>query len=91
MKMTVFWDAAPFSLVQTDRRFRDAYSPDDGGVSAMIRRFTPARLHDDVFQKTGILMRFKFLSEFTLVCSEIGNVIWVKSLSKLTVIYFIYP
>jgi hypothetical protein len=25
MKMTVFWDAASRSLVETDRRFRDAY------------------------------------------------------------------
>jgi hypothetical protein len=25
MKMTVFWDVAPCSLVETDRGFRDAY------------------------------------------------------------------
>jgi hypothetical protein len=25
MKMTVFWDVAPCSLVETDRRFRDSY------------------------------------------------------------------
>jgi hypothetical protein len=36
--ITVLWDVAPYSLVETDRRFRDPYcfhhhhhSPDDGG------------------------------------------------------------
>jgi hypothetical protein len=38
LKMTIFWDAAPFSLIQIDGCFRCAYcihhqdsSPDDGG------------------------------------------------------------
>jgi hypothetical protein len=36
MKMTVFWDGMPCSLVETDRRFRGAYCmyhrrPDDEG------------------------------------------------------------
>jgi hypothetical protein len=35
MKMTTFWDIAPCSLVEVDRRFRGAYClhyrPDDGG------------------------------------------------------------
>jgi hypothetical protein len=31
MKMTVFWDVAPCSLVEINRRFRGAYRPDDGG------------------------------------------------------------
>jgi hypothetical protein len=30
MKTTVFWDAAPSSLVENDRRFSDD-GPDDGG------------------------------------------------------------
>jgi hypothetical protein len=51
MKMTVFWYAAPWSLAETDRRFRDA--PDDGGskhlwnVSQFLRGYTaqyPRRL-----------------------------------------------
>jgi hypothetical protein len=34
LKITAFWDVAPYSLVGVDRRFRAAYrdhSPDDGG------------------------------------------------------------
>jgi hypothetical protein len=36
MKMTVFWDISPYSLVEVDRRFRDVYclhhhGNDDGG------------------------------------------------------------
>jgi hypothetical protein len=31
MKTAVFWDAAPCSVVNIDRCFREAYCPDDGG------------------------------------------------------------
>jgi hypothetical protein len=30
MKFRVFWDVVPCSQVDVDRRFRDAYCPDDG-------------------------------------------------------------
>jgi hypothetical protein len=42
MKMTALWDTAPCSLVEVDRRFRDAYclhhclnSPDFGGSTRL--------------------------------------------------------
>jgi hypothetical protein len=31
MKMTVFWDAAPCNLVETDQHFKGAHFPEDGG------------------------------------------------------------
>jgi hypothetical protein len=40
LKITVFWDVEPCSMVEIDRRFRDAYCiyhlhwPDDGAVIA---------------------------------------------------------
>jgi hypothetical protein len=32
MKMAVFWDVAPCSLVEVYRRFRGAFQDDDGAV-----------------------------------------------------------
>jgi hypothetical protein len=50
MKMTVFWDAAPRRLVETDRRYRDAYCFDQGDEKSFnlydtTRRSIPEDLH----------------------------------------------
>jgi hypothetical protein len=41
-KNTTFWDTAPYSLVEVDRRFRIACCPDDGGSTHLwnVRAFT---------------------------------------------------
>jgi hypothetical protein len=56
MKMTVFWDIWPCSIIEVDRRFRCVYClhqgerPDDGG-KPLKRRSTYTRLHGAISQK----------------------------------------
>jgi hypothetical protein len=57
VKVTVFWDAAPCSLVDNDRRFRGTYclyyqGDDDGEVST--------RLHGATSQKIAVFKRVEF-------------------------------
>jgi hypothetical protein len=57
--MTAFWDIAPCSLVEVDRRFRGAYClhhQDDELIALMIiaplkRRSISTTLHGAIFQK----------------------------------------
>jgi hypothetical protein len=54
MMMIAPWDIAPCSVVEVDRRFRDAYCPhyqDDGGS-------TSTRLHGAVSQTAAIFIQF---------------------------------
>jgi hypothetical protein len=61
IKTTVFWDVAPCSLVETDRRFRGAFClhhqgrrPDYGGSKHLLkRRSISTRLHGATSQKTS--------------------------------------
>jgi hypothetical protein len=54
MKMIVFWDTAPCSLVEIDRRFRDAYClhhrPDDEGNKHLYE------IHGAISQMTVIFI-----------------------------------
>jgi hypothetical protein len=56
MKVSVFWDAAPCSHVEVDRRFRGAYClhrPDYGGITHLWNvRLTSTWLHSATSQKT---------------------------------------
>jgi hypothetical protein len=56
MKITVFWDVMPCSLVKTDRRFRAAYCPaialmmeavSTSETSAIISRITRRNIPED--------------------------------------------
>jgi hypothetical protein len=53
MKTTAFWDVAPCSLVEVDRRFRGVYCLlfHGNGLIALKRRSTSARLHGVTSQK----------------------------------------
>jgi hypothetical protein len=52
MKMTVFWEAAQFSLIETDRSFRGAFT-------ASIIRAISTRLHEATPEKTAILENWR--------------------------------
>jgi hypothetical protein len=59
MKITAFWDVAPCSLVEVDRRFSCSYClyhyPEDG-ISAHLRNVCILRdWHGAIYQKTTIL------------------------------------
>jgi hypothetical protein len=61
MKIIAFWDIAPCSLVEIDRRFRGVYCLHQGDglwrqYASLKRRSTSVRLHGAVFQKAIILI-----------------------------------
>jgi hypothetical protein len=54
LKMTAFWDRGPCSVVEVDRRFRDAYClyhQGDEGDNMNKRRPTSTKLHGAIAQK----------------------------------------
>jgi hypothetical protein len=60
-KMTAFWDAAPYSLLEVVRRFKDTASVATiflmmEAVAPLERRFTSTILHGATFQKAVILI-----------------------------------
>jgi hypothetical protein len=57
MKMTILYDVAPYSLVDTDQRFREAYRLRHHGDEQQVplkRRSISTRLHGATSQKTAI-------------------------------------
>lgn len=58
MKTNIFWDVAPWSLVDY-RRFGGAYShylhDDEGSNASLKRRPVSTRLYDTISQKTIVL------------------------------------
>jgi hypothetical protein len=78
MKITVFWDDAPCSLVEMDQRFRGAYCPyyhgDDGGSKHLwnVGQFLPdytAHITEGSNLQTQFLTTL-FSSIMELVCFE---------------------
>jgi hypothetical protein len=62
MKMTVFWDVAPCSLVEVYRRFRGTYCLNHQGDDRSI----PTRLHGAISQKTVIIEEQMFARSWRL-------------------------
>jgi hypothetical protein len=60
MKMSVFWDVAPFNLVESDIRFRGAFCLDlqYDKSSPLKRRSGTAELHGTTSQKADIFIVF---------------------------------
>jgi hypothetical protein len=54
-EVTVFWDIAPYSLFEVDRRFRGAYFLHRQGIESLSDEFTSKRIHGTVSQKTVIV------------------------------------
>jgi hypothetical protein len=73
VKMTAFWDIAPCSLVDVDRRFRGAYClhHQSNPHRPLKRRSTPTRLHGAISQKAVILSNVvKLIRHFPILFSE---------------------
>jgi hypothetical protein len=60
VKLTVFWDMAPCSLIEADRRFRSAY------CLHHQHRFTCKRLHGDISQKAAVFILATSIHIFVL-------------------------
>jgi hypothetical protein len=58
MKMRPFWDVAPCSLIEIDRRFRDAYClHHQGNNDASLKRlYTSTRLHGAISKMAYLII-----------------------------------
>jgi hypothetical protein len=73
LKMAVFWDVAPCSLVEIDSRFRDAlclhhqgrHRPDDGGSKPSLKRLSVSTIQRGATsQKTAIFLLFMLVASW---------------------------
>jgi hypothetical protein len=88
MKMTAFWDIAPCSLVEVDRRSRDAYClHHEGDISSIIALtmetvstykslLTSTRLHGALSQKAVIFKTANFLD--IAHCTNLNKTTFLK-------------
>jgi hypothetical protein len=61
LKMTLFWDVAPCSLVDIRRRFTGFYCLHHQGKAYLKLRALSVRLHDTTSQKMAIFIYFQVI------------------------------
>jgi hypothetical protein len=83
LKMALFWDVAPCSLVDIDRRFRVPYYLNrycDEWLITLKRRSVPTKLHFATSQKTDIFIavgvRYCLLTELPFVAGVEEHIIY---------------
>jgi hypothetical protein len=89
MKMAVFWDVTPHSLLDNDRRFRVAYCLRHQGLLIAVMMETVSlkcRSQGEIFQKTAtffLLNGFPTVGNITTICDEAQVKEGILSLSIL--------